>query len=270
MRYDLIIIGETELAHRQAVRAARENQLVAVVRTNPLIDSVFLFPLETWNWEFHPTWKSLKAQFEAAEARFSSAYVSDGIELYHGKPLSIEDDRLTLSTRRGESIELSADRFQFTDRAENVIPDSLRKEVPHIIPLAKVPRLKMLPESVLIEGSSLPAMRFAILCARLHRNVILCSAGWNAPDFGVELAELEEEAVQRNILRLDQQDLHSVCERSPGEFDIWLFDGDVYRTGLYVYGAERSRDGRGFRSQESGFSQCEAADNPRFIMASGN
>ena len=73
MRYDLIIIGETELAHCAAVRAARENQLVAVVRTNPLIDSVFHFPLESWDWTAHPTWKSLKAQFEAAEDRFSSA-----------------------------------------------------------------------------------------------------------------------------------------------------------------------------------------------------
>lgn len=243
MRYDLIIIGETELAHREAVRAARENHLVAVVRTVPILDSVFHYPLETWNWSSHPTWKSLKSQFDSAESNFTTAYVSDGIELFDVQPVRIQDDRLTVKTRSGREIELHSDRIEIAEHAGSVVPDWLRIEVPHVITLAEVSRLKMLPESVFIEGNSLSALRFAVLCARLNRNVIVCSAGWNAPEFGFELAELEDEAVARGILRLDQQELHSVCESASGEFDIWLLNGDVYRTGLYVFGAERAVEG---------------------------
>lgn len=243
MRYDIIIIGETGLAHREAVRAARQNHLVAVVRTVPLLDCVFQYPLENWDWSSYPTWKCMKSQFDSAEAKFSSDYAREGIELFEGQPVRIEDESIVLKTRSGRTVDLHSNRIQYGEPARNEIPDWLRMEVPHVQTLSEVSRLTMLPESVFIEGNSLAALRFAVLCARLNRTVTICSAGWNAPQFGVELTELESEATDRGILRLDQQELHSVCETSSGEFDIWLLNGDVHRAGLYVFGAERAVEG---------------------------
>gem|GEM_PF-1880030 len=238
MRYDLIITGETSHAQRVALKAAHENRLVAIVRTSPMLESLFQFSLESWNWNQPQSWMSLKKQFRLHEKKSSQLYAQEGIDLIEGHSLEINQDFICLSTRCGEMLELQAEEVFDAGVSKIVLPSWLQSEVPHVTPLTQVPRLEMLPESIMVEGNTLPALRFAVMCARFHRNVVISSTGWNLPEFEFELAELEDEANQRGILRLDQQKMLSVAESPTGEFDFCLVTGDIYRTGLYVFATE--------------------------------
>jgi pyruvate/2-oxoglutarate dehydrogenase complex dihydrolipoamide dehydrogenase (E3) component len=253
MKYDLIISGDTHQAQHAALEAARNNRLVAVVRTSSFLESIFQFPLESWNWNDSPTWKSLKQQFRLREKQTDDLYARAGIDLIEGRSLEIHQQLMTLSTRSGELIELEADQFLETNESQILLPNWLQSEVPHVTPLTMVPRLEMLPESIMVEGNSLPALRFAVMCARLHRHVVISSTGWNLPEFEFELEELEDEANQRGILRLEQQQMLSVSENPSGEFDFWLVTGDIYRTGLYVFATETTTPQQNYSEPHSTF-----------------
>lgn len=238
MRYDLVITGETHRAQRAAFHAARANRLVAIVRTKPFLESIFEYPIEDWNWNETRSWKSLRRQFRQREHQLSDQYAVEGIDLIEGHPLELNEPQMTVSTRSGEMMQLEAEEFQFTSQTHIVLPHWLQSEVPHVTPLSQVSRLDMLPESIMVEGNSLSGLRFAVMCARLDRNVMISSTGWNLPDFEFELSEMEDEANRRGVLRLDQQELLSISEQPNGEFDFWLVDGGVYRTGLFVFASE--------------------------------
>ncbi|MBD3675053.1 MAG: hypothetical protein HUJ26_16160 [Planctomycetaceae bacterium] len=238
MRYDLIITGETHQAQHAAFRAAKSNRLVAVVRTKPFLESTYDYPIEEWNWEPRPTWKSLRRQFRMREHLLADQYASAGIDLFEGRPLELNQQILTVSSRTGRILRLEAEEFQFSPQSEVILPHWLQSEVPHVTPLTQVARLETLPESILIEGNSLCGLRFAVMCARLGRRVMIAGTGWNLPEFEFEMAELEDEADRRGVLRLDQRELLSISEQPNGEFDFLLVNGEVYRTGLYVFATE--------------------------------
>lgn len=238
MRYDLVITGETHNAQNAAFRAAQANHLVAVVRTKPFLESIYDFPIDEWNWEANQAWKALCRQFRIREQQLAKRYANEGIDLFEGRPLEFDQQVMTVSTRTGQIARLEAEEFRFSPQSQILLPHWLQSEVPHVTPLSQVARLEMLPESVMIEGNSLAGLRFAVMCARLGRKITISSSGWNPPEFEFELAELQDEAEQRGVVRLDQQELLSISEQPNGEFDFWLVNGDIYRTGLYVYATE--------------------------------
>lgn len=236
MRYDLVVLGDSPAARREAVGAARRNQLVAVIRMSPLLEQVFDEPLDTWTLNPRMDWPAMQEQFRQLRSFLRQLFARHGIDEFQGRVFLESPQDLRITVRPGESINIQADSVILGAGRRIHIPHWLRAEVPGVVSLHDVSALPSIPDGVLIEGSSLPALRLAVLLARLKRTVIVlehdaCAYG----EFDGERKELLEEAERLDVRIVSADEFHVEIHPVRETVVCRTLAGERVETGLYVY-----------------------------------
>jgi pyruvate/2-oxoglutarate dehydrogenase complex dihydrolipoamide dehydrogenase (E3) component len=239
MDYDLIIIGETLHAREEAVRAARENRLVAIVRGPSDAIRLFDVPVDQLDWSPPRDWRLLRERFRRQQLQSTTELAHWGIDLFEGEILSRDGHSVSIrdSTGKIHSLEFESVReAELVERRD--IPEWLRAEVPRILSLNCLAQRKVLPARILIEGSDLASFRAAVVLSRLGRRVVLISHEFGTRTDNSEGTELRTEALARGVEIIPQTDVLCVQERGGKQFEFCLNDGRVLLTDLYVYATE--------------------------------
>lgn len=245
MRYDLVVLGDSPAARREAVGAARRNQLVAVIRMSPLLEQVFDEPLDRWTLSPRMGWPGVQEQFRQLKTSLRQLFARHGIDEFQGQVFLESPQDLRITVRGGESIRVQADSVILGAGRRIHIPHWLRAEVPGVVSLHDVSGLASIPESVLIEGSSLPALRLAVLLARLKRRVIVFEHdAYRCGEFDGERKELLDEAAQRGVRIVFADEFHVEIDPVRETVVCRTLTGEAVETGLYVY-ADNARGDAG-------------------------
>ena len=240
MHYDLIIIGDTLDSRRAAIRAARNNRLVAIVRTTIEQNDLFDLPVDELDWSNARSWVSLCHQFQNREQNLSTELAGWGIDLIEGEILCRDSSWISILNTSGEVEYLKFDEVRESKVVERrAIPAWLQAEVPRIFPMNRLSELELLPERILIEGSDLSARRAAVVLARLGYSIVLIAETLDDCEWNAESKQLQQESRERGVRIVPQADVLCVQERGETEFEFVLGDGSVVRTEMYVYATEQ-------------------------------
>lgn len=239
MRYDLTFIGDTRKSRTEAIRAARNNRLVSIVRATFDRNSLFDVPVDELDWAAACDWRSLCNRFLEREESVLTELAIWGIDFFEGEIVTRESNEIAIQDARGK---IRSFRFDMAHDAEVLkrrgIPDWLQAEVPQILSLNRLSNLHELPRRIVIEGTDISAFRAAVVLSRLGCSVVLISNALEPDERDSEWNALWKEARVRGVELIPQADVLCVQEHGSAEFEFFLNDGRTLQSELYVYATE--------------------------------